>query len=221
MQQSEIAQVIVGDELAKCLSRTVETFHPRTILDIGASDGTGSTQVLLHAGQGEIYALELDNERYKALTVFASERPRVHPYRAASVGLDGLMPKEYIAQFKVQHPGFNLWRSVGLQYMLDWYDQTVDLLNEVEIKRGIQHIKTVNNIEYFDMVVIDGGPFTGAAELREVYGAKVIVMDDVQDLKCFDAHRALLTGNDYKLIEQNLSFRNGFAVFKLKDDANS
>lgn len=214
MQQSEIAQILIGDPLADCLTRLIKQYNPYHILDIGASDGTGSTLVMHSAGTGEIYALELTNERYKSLCVFASDKPRIYPYRYASVGLEGLMPKEYIRQFHRSHSRFNLWRDVGLQYMLTWYDETIEAIKDAPVQEGIKQIKIENGIKDFDLVLIDGGPFTGAAELSEVYGAGIIVMDDVKDLKCFDAYLGLKASTDYELIEQNLEFRNGYAVFK-------
>lgn len=216
LAQSRIAQVLEGDPLADTLCGLIQDYRPRTILDIGASDGTGSTQIMHEESAeigSEIYCIELDPDRFAALKRFASERDRITEYYCASVKT-GLIERDMIIQASKQFPNWDAWRSVGLQYMLDWYDRTMIVLSMVEITDGINYIKNRHGITDFDMVLMDGSPFSGMAELQLVLGSDVIVMDDVNDIKCHEPYHYMMDREDYQLHSQNLQFRNGFAVFK-------
>ena len=96
-----------------------------------------------------------------------------------------------------------------------WYDNTVKQIPQMATPDGIAFIKLFHNIEVFDMVFIDGSPFTAMGELHEVYGSDIIVLDDTIDLKCWDVMQSLLGDTNYKLLSRNDGFRNGYAVFKL------
>lgn len=50
-------------------------------------------------------------------------------------------------------------------------------------EKGIQKIKRENEIDFFDVVLIDGSEFTGFVELSEVYGAKWLLVDDINTFK--------------------------------------
>lgn len=67
--------------------------------------------------------------------------------------------------------------------------------------------------EDIDFALIDGG-FCGFLDTRRVFGARYIALDDVNDPKNFESFRFLQSSKNYKLIDKNFSYRNGFAVFK-------
>ncbi|MHC5833903.1 MAG: hypothetical protein ACYT04_000000102360, partial [Nostoc sp.] len=79
---------------------------------------------------------------------------------------------------------------------------------------GIQTIKDENNIDYFDLVLIDGSEFTGQAELDEVYGASFICLDDITTFKNYRNHQKLLADKNYVLLFQSTVVRNGYSIFK-------
>lgn len=81
-------------------------------------------------------------------------------------------------------------------------------------QNGIEFIKEQNNIEFFDVVLIDGSEFTGEAELQKIYGGTYILLDDICAYKNFFNYKALLKDRKYKLIGRDLRLRNGWAAFK-------
>jgi len=85
------------------------------------------------------------------------------------------------------------------------------------VQNGIQTIKEQYEINTFDLVLIDGSEFTGEAELNEVYGSKVIILDDANSYKNYTAHHRLINDENYELIRKNFSLRNGYSIFKRKD----
>ena len=79
---------------------------------------------------------------------------------------------------------------------------------------GIERIKREHDIDCFDMVLIDGSEFTGKYELDKVYGARFILLDDINGFKNYDNYQRLVADQTYQLIAENWKVRNGYAVFK-------
>jgi len=96
--------------------------------------------------------------------------------------------------------------------ILSWLE---DNLRSVEWDRSTLDIILKKNT--IDLVLIDGSAFTGYAEFKKVDGAKVIVLDDTQDVKCWEAYQELLKRDDYELYKENKELRNGFAIFIKKE----
>lgn len=219
---SRLADVIKGDVFADCLQRAIGQFAPRTILEIGSSDGTGSTSVIIEAMNGaELFCIEMDASRYDSLVRSTAIYSTVHPYYCASVPASGMMSWEMVLSYYNNFPEYDIWRVMGLQGVKEWYDNTVKHIPMMQIPNGIELIKKQHSIDTFDMVLIDGSPFTGMAELTAVYGADLIVMDDTRDIKCHAPLHRLASDKGYQLLEINETHRNGFAVFKKIYHANS
>lgn len=218
---SELAQIVKGDKLALVIEKVIEAYNPIHVLEIGSSDGTGSTRVIADALKGKganLYCIEMLDERVNALKVNTAHYGFVHCYNAASVGSYGLIEREEIEDFKNMHPEHELWRVMTMEEIYTWYDNTVKHIPEKKITDGITYIKNEHNIVDFDMVLIDGSPFTALEELHEVYGSDVIVLDDTMDLKCYDCLMMLLSDKKYTCIHRDDKYRNGYAVFKLKEN---
>lgn len=71
----------------------------------------------------------------------------------------------------------------------------------------------------FDLVLIDGSEFTGTAEMNDIYGAKIICLDDINAYKCYEARQRLLNDSAYELLAENRLLRNGFSIFYRVDAA--
>ena len=79
---------------------------------------------------------------------------------------------------------------------------------------GIERIRRENGIDCFDMVLIDGSEFTGKSELDKVYGARIILLDDINGFKNYDNYQRLVADKTYERIAENWRVRNGYAVFR-------
>jgi len=93
---------------------------------------------------------------------------------------------------------------------IDVYIKDKNLLYE----DGILKIKSDHRITDFDFVLLDGGPFSGDAEFEDIYGAKFIALDDVNDIKNNSNYYRLVNDVKYKLTHEDWNLRNGFAIFK-------
>ena len=101
--------------------------------------------------------------------------------------------------------------------MLGWLAQDLKYISDSGVDgAGIVEVKKSQAISFFDVVLIDGSGFTGEAELKEVYGSTLLILDDVNDIKNFSNYQRLKQSPDYKLIGENWQLRNGYAVFARK-----
>lgn len=207
--------VLSEDALGSMLISLIEKYSPETILEIGASDGKGSTKVLAGAKSDEcgLFCIEMDKERFELLVESTAGYKNVFPYNVASCSVDGMMSWDRVRQFRRERPRDLLWRVYTFREVQNWYNNTYKEIQASEVPNGIAHIKQSHVITAFDLVFIDGGAFTGLTEMHLVYGAKIIVMDDTMDIKCFDPLQELLADPAYRLLHRDDAYRNGYAVF--------
>jgi hypothetical protein len=105
-----------------------------------------------------------------------------------------------------------------IEFVLSWYDEEVEKIKYLDDKLGgIDQIKKDNNIKNFDMVVLDGSPFTGYQEFLKIVGAKIIVLDDIIDIKHHFTQLALRENEGYECIFCNAALRNGYAIWVKRD----
>ena len=106
--------------------------------------------------------------------------------------------------------------NYSLGTVLSWLKKDIDFLRSTSYGNlcGIEEIRKSQGIDYFDFVLIDGGEFTGFSELMHVIGAKIILLDDVNSFKSFEARNYLIESRIYNLTYENLHLRNGFSIFE-------
>lgn len=199
----------------------------RYILEIGSSSGEGSTRALFESlarfpnEEKEIHCMEISFERYKKLQDYLASDSRFYPHRLSSV-----TTREFPA-FQVVKNFYETVHSKLNQYQLDtikaWYKKDIKFLEEnpelIPVRddgekiSGISWIKEKHMIRAFDFVIIDGGEFTGSAEFVYCADAKHVALDDTNSFKTWNVRRQLVLNPNYKLIEENLDERNGWAVF--------
>ncbi len=216
-----IAPEIMNDGLFHAIRRIAAQDDVQTALEIGASDGAGSTQAFL-AGLGDksdlarLFCMEMSEGRYQKLRERVGGCSHVHCVNASSVSIDRFPTAEEIADFYHQHQtALNAYSLTQVQQWLN--DDKTYMTDRQKNENGIQRIKAENNITHFDMVLIDGSEFTGRAELADVYGAKYILLDDTRGYKNYDNYHRLCDDPVYQLIEEDPTLRNGYAVFQRKE----
>ena len=191
----------------------------KTFLEIGSSSGAGSTQALVNGilereiSDAQLFCMELSRTSFLNLVKTYEQYPFVLPYNLSSISLSDFPPKEEVVGF-YESTKTNL-NKYDLNLVLSWLHQDIDYIKTKRLNFcGIDFIKSCNEIERFDFVLIDGSEFTGEAELQHVWGAKVIALDDVNTYKCIAAYVRLSKYYAYKLIAQDLKLRNGYAFFE-------
>ncbi len=196
-----------------------------TILEMGSSAGGGSTEAFVTGitknpkySLPKLFCMEVSEPRFQSLQNRYENYDFVKCYHVSSVTLDQFPTPETVTNFYHQYSsGLN---NYPLEMVLGWLQQDLDYVTNSGLNiDGINLIKKENNIEKFDLVLIDGSEFTGEAEFKQIYGAKYILLDDTNTYKNYHNYRKLLTDPNYELIEETLLVRNGYAVFKrIKDE---
>lgn len=208
---------IINDELYYDLQDIASKLEVKNILEIGSSTGEGSTKAL-YTGMKDnplsrLFCLEISRPRFAKLWGRYSNFKNVFCLNMSSVSV-----KDFLAENLVAHFYFNQKTNLNkyqINQVLGWLYQDIEYITKEKIpEEGIEFIKWKFGIKFFDVVLIDGSAFTGQAELDRVYGAKYIILDDINDIKNFHNNNRLSKDTSYKLIVTNLKLRNGFSIFK-------
>ncbi len=190
----------------------------KTILEIGASCGEGSTSAFVtgisqNPTKPKLFSIEISKVRFSYLETLYMNNTQVYVYNVSSVPLSDFPSKEEISIFYKKHR--TKLGQYPLEQILEWLDQDLSYIKSSNVdQNGIETIKMENKIDFFDLVLIDGSEFTGKAELDKVYGAKYILLDDILCFKNFYNYKKLLRDKNYRLIGSDLRLRNGWAAFE-------
>jgi hypothetical protein len=218
---------IKNDRLYKIIQKIAKEGNIKTVLEIGSSSGAGSTEAFVkglreNPSQPTLFCMEVSQTRFAELNKCYEHEGFVKCYNLSSVSIDEFPTRQEVIDF------YNTVASKLKKYTLDqvlgWLEQDIEYIKHSDFStvNGIKKIKQDNQIEHFDLVLIDGSEFTGAAELKQVYGSEFILLDDITTFKNYRNHFQLIDDPQYALISQNKSVRNGYSVFKKvsKEDAD-
>jgi hypothetical protein len=194
--------------------------HPtiRTILEIGASSGEGSTEAIVHGmlrnpGKPTLFTLEISIQRFEALRARYASNTQVNCYNASSVPLDGFESEDRVREFYGRTP--SALNKYPLERVIGWLRADVEYVRENGIDTdGIERIRREHGIDRFDIVLIDGSEFTGRADLERVYGARYLLLDDINSLKNLENVERLSRDPQYILTGADLTLRAGCAIFE-------
>ncbi|URD52691.1 FkbM family methyltransferase [Chroococcidiopsis sp. CCNUC1] len=216
-----ISPEIKNDDFYVTLQRLAREEDIKTVLEIGSSSGQGSTQAFVEGLQENLnnpilFCMEVSQARFTELKKTYASKTFVKYYNLSSVSIRDFPSEAEVKEFYESTPtNLNLY---PLEVVLGWLKQDLEYIQQTNlVDSGIKQIKKENKIDYFDLVLIDGSEFTGSAELNEVYGAKIICLDDINAFKNFKNHQKLLADSNYTLIVANLKLRNGYSIFKRID----
>jgi hypothetical protein len=215
---------IFNDELYYHIVQLVEQKQPKTILEIGSGEGLGSTAAFIEGAKllekpPEIYCMEINQDRFEKLQENTKQYPFVHCYRLSSIPVKDF-PAEGVVESTLQrHPSLKT-NQYHIEIIMSWRNGIIDEIQSTGVDcEGILQIATANGLDKFDMVLIDGGPFTGYQEMSIVCGhllkpCSVVVLDDIIDIKNWDSFNYLMEYPLYKKIGYNPDLRNGYASFE-------
>ncbi|MEH2312106.1 MAG: class I SAM-dependent methyltransferase [Nostoc sp.] len=209
---------IKNDDFYAAIQKIAKEEDIKTVLEIGSSSGEGSTEAFVtglreNPNKPTLFCMEISKKRFTKLKENYKSEDFVKCYNISSVSVQKFPnEKEIIDFYYSNHTNLNLY---PLERVLGWLRQDMEYVNNSGVSdNGIQKVKHQNNIDYFDLVLIDGSEFTGSAELSEVYGAKYICLDDINTFKNYQNFNRLVSDPNYILIISNQNIRNGYAIFK-------
>jgi hypothetical protein len=212
---------IQRDRFYKLLQSYASRHDLKLFLEIGSSAGGGSTQAFVDAismrpdsDEVSVYCFELSKNRFKLLAEKYISFPFVKPYNVSSISASEFPDVSSIIDFyQTVKSSLN---DYPIDTILQWYWQDINYIKNSGLDaNGIIYVKEKNDINAFDMVLIDGSEFTGEVELDLVMGSKVIALDDINTFKCYNAFKILSSNSSYVLKHYNRKLRNGFAIFEM------
>jgi hypothetical protein len=208
------------DSFYRAIIRVAARPDVRTVLEIGASSGGGSTEALVNgalknpAGPPAIHSIEVSTARIGEFLTRWKDYPFVHGYNVSSVPAASFPTAEEVTRFYREVR--SKLRNVRLEKVLGWLAQDLDYLAqhpELSVP-GIRRIKDAARIAVFDAVLIDGSEFTGRMEMEEVYGARILMLDDTRSYKNWDNLKRLEQDPQYRRLARSRWTRNGWAIFE-------
>ena len=216
-----IAPQIRNERFYRAIRAVAATPGVRTILEIGASSGGGSTEALVAGalanadGPPAIHSIEISTARFAALVDRYRAYGFLHPHNTSSVPSSSFPGEEEVARFYREVR--SKLRNNRLPKVLGWLRQDLGVPRaapRARPRRASGRSATQHAIETFDAVLIDGSEFTGTAELEEVYGARFLLLDDTRTFKNWENQRRLRADPAYRRIASSHWTRNGWAVFE-------
>ncbi len=207
----------------RAIRRVAASPRVRTILEIGASSGAGSTEALVSgalanpAGPPEIHTIEVSTARFGELARRWRGHAFVHPYNVSSIPAEEFPTEDEVVRF--YRSARSKLRNNRLEKVLGWLRQDVQYLRDhPELSApGIERVKAAAGVEVFDAVLVDGSEFTGERELAKVEGAHFVLLDDTRTFKNWASERRLRADPRYRRTASSWFFRNGWALFERAD----
>jgi glycosyltransferase involved in cell wall biosynthesis len=210
---------IKADDFYEQIHKIAQIEDISTILEIGSSSGAGSTEALVagmrnNPSNPTLFCMEISKTRFTELHKTYKDNAYVKCYNVSSVSVKDFPDERQVLDFYNSiHTNLNFYPA---EQIISWLRQDIDYVKNSGVpEAGINIIKRENNIDFFDLVLIDGSEFTGIAEFSEVYGAKYICLDDINSFKNYHNYQQLLNDPSYSLLTSNFNLRNGYAIFKL------
>jgi len=213
---------IKEDEFYYTIRKMAQEEDVRTILEIGSSAGTGSTEAFVsglkeNPNKPSLFCMEVSKPRFAELQKKYEKDSFVKCYNASSISLSSFPSEQDVTNFYTTTK--TALNNYPVDQVVGWLRQDIDYIKSSCVPDGgIKRIKRENNIVNFGMVLIDGSEFAGISELNEVYGAKIIMLDDINGFKNHHNYHRLLNDQNYSLVVENWKLRNGYAIFKRNID---
>lgn len=222
MKDSELDHLIVPeisrDRFWRTIRRIASTPGIEHILEIGSSSGEGSTSafvagILENPTNPLLHCFEISKPRLESLKKCYASYDFVRYYNGSTVSVDRFPTRSEVTEF---HSRFRpKLRRPNIETQFRWLQQDIDYIEKHNLSsNGIQLLKSHLDINYFDVVLIDGSEFTGKAEMEDVYGSRFLLLDDILTFKNYENYRRLKNDRSYELLEKSRWLRNGYAVFK-------
>ena len=213
----EVIADIKDDELYDTIQGIARNEPVCTLLEIGSFTGQGSTEafftgLLDNPHQPHLFCIEAVDSLFAELNKRYRDYPQVHCYHASTATAEDFPSPDTVRAFFESHP--QALKQPSIETILEWLEQDRSYIEASDMAtRIIPSIQQEHQIERFDVVLMDGSEFTGSIELEQIYGANIIILDDINTFKNYDSYHRLAVDPDYVRTSHNPFLRNGYAIF--------
>lgn len=207
-------QINLGTNFGQLINKISKMKENKIFVEFGTWNGQGSTycvmDALLQRDDNPLFiSLEIDHKKYlEALSLwnkilipeYADKKEILNLIYGKIIDTDD--PKYYKKEQLESLKGYDpIWQS--------WHNEEIEAINKAPHVR--QQIP-----ESIDVLILDGGEFCTLAEFNQLSKNinNFIILDDCNVLKCREVYRILSNSDEWKIYEQDLNDRNGYAIFK-------
>jgi hypothetical protein len=204
----------------------------RTVIEIGSTDGRGSTMALRegleknpHFPSVRLYCLEAVKQMFDVLAKTAA--PYMRCYRVCSTPPELHYSDDEIERFFLEDWPKAPFETPAQRQDPAWHKRERDRYTAYFLKHrlpldGVAMVKLHNKLERFDLALVDGGTYSGRADVAAVYGARYLVLDDIHTLKCKWVFEELSVDPQYELIMHKpcTEAHFGYAAFERVEAAD-
>jgi hypothetical protein len=195
-------QININQDFGKLIFELASSIENKIFVDIGTWNGLGSTKCFIEAMKSNpssiLYSIENNIEKYES----------------AKSHWNSLIEENNL---NVKFLNGSLVSNKSID---DWIcGQNIILSDNEKYWLSIDKINSVNIItldcQSIDILLIDGSEFSGYLEMILLKDkSKYILLDDVNSMKNKYSRNFLLNDNNFSLVIEDLSSRNGYSVFK-------
>ena len=212
-----VGQILPESKMGRSLRTVIGRFRPKTILDLGAASGLGSTTVLAeavaeHNLSSRIYAVESAANTFEHLKINVARFACVTPLHGSVVNADALSTwEETLADVCSRHN--HVLEHITAEELRHWYDHTKSETETLWRRQG--GILKEIPVQIFDVVVIDADLFFAREALSAVIDrTNILVLDDVAEHKNAGTHEYLSANPDWEIVDMDLNDRHGWSIFR-------
>ena len=211
-----VGQILSDSKMGQALRRVIGRFRPRSLLDLGAASGLGSTTVLAeglveHKLDARIYAVESGRDTFLRLKQNVVRFASVTPLHGNVVDATRLPDWDTVLADIRSRPNHVL-EHITMDELRHWYDhawkETKTLWGQGSVLQQIPE-------RVFDLVVLDADLFFAREALTAVVEhANIVVLDDVTEHKNAANHDFLAAHPDWEMLDMDLQDRHGWSIFR-------
>lgn len=220
---------IYHDELWHKIKELAARTDVTSALDVGSSSGLGSTAALVEGlkdkPEKSLDCIESSDVRFRELCGHYQHLSWVKCHLGFSCKWEEFATETDVRAF------FQMDISKEFPYPIDavlgWWAAGMEEIRQRKQAanypdRLIERIISDKRLEKdrcgwsWDLVVLDGGEFTGHADACAVMGSRILVLDDIKCFKNAQVYSYLMSDvyPMYRRLHENRSLRNGFAIFE-------
>ena len=211
----------VNNQFAHAIERVLADISIKKVVEIGASTGLGSTKLiiekLLSRSDGKdlsIHLIEISPIRAKSLENLYGDLPFVAILNKSTVTPREHMKLSELLNFNYEYE--TKMRNKMIIRPLRWLREDLKYLERnphLWNPTALEVIFDKMSPKEIDFALVDGG-FCGFLDTQKLLGARYIALDDINDAKNYLSFRMLSEHCNYELIEHDLTYRNGYAIFR-------
>ena len=198
---SQIGHITLDTQAGREIIKTLITFKPQTIFEIGTWNGMGTTRCILYALK------EYDFQEFISIEC----NPVKHKL-ALQNNLEFIRGKEdKIKLLNATILEENDWQEAKELFKnelnQEWFD--IDYANSKSLENIFSKLSNI------DAIILDGGEYTTYHEYKKLLPIckSLIFLDDINTCKCKKIVEELTENKDWQMIFHT-NERNGFAIFK-------